>query len=147
MKHDNAKVSEKIISKPQFETIEQNLLVRAPAKINLSLLIAGKRPDGFHNLETIMTKITWYDEITIKPGSGSGIDFSCYGEHWAPNDKNNLVYRAAKLVLKKCRKNTDVHITLNKLIPAGTGLGSASSDAAATILGMNKYLNLKLTDE
>ena len=57
----------------QFENIGDGLLVRAPAKINLSLLVAGKRPDGYHELETIMAKINWYDEILIEPGSEKGL--------------------------------------------------------------------------
>ncbi|UCG59041.1 MAG: hypothetical protein JSU70_05940, partial [Phycisphaerales bacterium] len=65
--------------KPQFETIGHALLVRAPAKINLSLLIAGKRPDGFHEIETVMAKVNWYDEILIEAGPQGGIELICKG--------------------------------------------------------------------
>ncbi|MHC4694600.1 MAG: hypothetical protein ACYS67_17815, partial [Planctomycetota bacterium] len=68
-------------SKEQFETVNDGLLVRAPAKINLSLLIAGKRPDGFHELETVMAKVNFYDEILIEPGQKAGIELLCRGPY------------------------------------------------------------------
>jgi len=128
----------------QFERSGDGLLVRAPAKINLSLLIAGKRPDGFHELETIMAKIDWCDELLIEPGGQAGIELICQGPEWAPQSKENLVYRAAELVFRACGRSADVRLTLTKNVPAGTGLGSASSDAAATLLGLEKYLDLRL---
>jgi 4-diphosphocytidyl-2-C-methyl-D-erythritol kinase len=134
-------------SKVQFETAGNGLLVRAPAKINLSLLVAGKRPDGFHELETIMAKVNWYDEILIEPGQKAGIQLICTGPQWAPAGEENLIYQAAKILLKKIGDYADIKITLTKNIPAGSGLGSASSDAAATLLGLNKYLDLKIPDQ
>jgi len=110
-------------NREQITTVGDGLLLLAPAKINLSLLIAGKRPDGFHEIETIMAKIDWYDEILIQPGRQAGIELICNGPHWAPAGEDNLV---------------------TKNIPAGTGLGSASSDAAATLIGINHYFKLGL---
>jgi 4-diphosphocytidyl-2-C-methyl-D-erythritol kinase len=133
--------------KEQFETVGQGLLVRAPAKINLSLLVAGRRPDGFHELETVMAKVNWYDEILIEPGQQKGIELVCQGPHWAPEGQDNIVYQAAELVLDKCGLNDDIKVTLTKNIPAGSGLGSGSSDAAATLIGLNKYLDAKLSDQ
>ncbi len=133
-----------MVDKEQFETLGDGLLLRAPAKINLSLLVAGKRPDGFHELETIMAKINWYDEILIEPGQKADIELVCQGPHWAPEGQENLVYRAAKLLLECCGLMSDIKITLTKNIPAGSGLGSASSDAAATLIGLNQYLELQL---
>jgi len=130
--------------KNQFETVSNGLLVRAPAKVNLSLLIAGKRPDGFHEIETIMAKINWYDEILIEPSLTTGIELICHGPCWAPAGKDNLVYQAAELLFETCKKQADIKITLSKNIPAGSGLGSASSDAAAILMGLNRYLGLKL---
>ena len=124
--------------------VGDELLVLAPAKINLSLLIAGKRPDGFHEIETIMAKIDWYDEILIQPGRQTGIELLCRGPNRAPTGEDNLVYRAAKKLLESCGMKPDVRITLTKNIPAGTGLGSASSDAAATLIGINHYYKLGL---
>ncbi|MHC4540257.1 MAG: 4-(cytidine 5'-diphospho)-2-C-methyl-D-erythritol kinase, partial [Planctomycetota bacterium] len=79
----------------QITAVEGGLLVLAPAKINLSLLIAGKRPDGFHEVETIMAKVTWYDEILIQAGRKPGVELICKGPHWAPKDRENLVHQAA----------------------------------------------------
>lgn len=59
-------------NKPQFEVLGDGLLVRAPAKINLSLLVAGKREDGYHNIESIMAKIDWFDEILIEKTALNG---------------------------------------------------------------------------
>ena len=134
-------------SQEQFESVGSSLLVRAPAKINLSLLIAGKRPDGFHEIETIMAKVTWYDEILIEPGEKVGIELICKGPQWAPAGQENLVYKAAKMLLDNTSSSANVKITLTKNIPAGTGLGSASSDAAATLLGLNRYLKLNLNNK
>ncbi len=121
------------------------LLVRAPAKINLSLLIAGKRPDGYHEIETVMAKIDWCDEILVEPGAADGIELVCTGPHWAPDGPDNLVYRAAERILAFCDRTDPLRLTLTKNIPAGTGLGSASSDAAAALLGLNRFLDLGLT--
>jgi 4-diphosphocytidyl-2-C-methyl-D-erythritol kinase len=128
----------------QITTFEDGLSVLAPAKINLSLLIAGKRPDGFHEIETVMAKIDWYDELLIQPGRRAGIELICDGPQWAPAGEDNLVYRAAKSLLESYGLESEVRIKLTKNIPAGTGLGSASSDAAATLIGINHYLKLGL---
>lgn len=129
---------------PQFEALAEGLLVRAPAKLNLSLLIAGKRPDGFHEIETVMAKTDWYDELRIEP-EPQGIDLVCNGPHWAPQDKENLVYRAAEEAFREAGRTAGVRLTLTKNIPAGSGLGGASSDAAATLMGLNRYFDLGLS--
>jgi len=126
----------------QFRSIGNGLLVRAPAKINLSLLIAGQRDDGFHEVETIMAKVNLYDEVFIQPGEKAGIELVCTGPYWAPEGNENLVYKACELFLASCGLWADIRITLTKNIPAGAGLGSASSDAAATLLGLNRFLSL-----
>ena len=130
----------------QFEHTANGLVVRAPAKINLSLLITGKRPDGFHGIETIMAKINWYDELLFEPPQTDGIDLICTGPHWAPDGEKNLVYRACQLLYERAGKIPSVHVTLTKNIPAGTGLGSASSDAAAALIGLNRFANLNQPD-
>lgn len=131
-------------TKAQFETIGDGLLVRAPGKINLSLLVAGKRADGFHELETIMAKVNYCDEILIEPSLKAGIALICQGPEWAPEGPDNLIYKAAQLLLNACGEAADIKLTLTKNIPAGSGLGSGSSDAAATLLGLNEYLGLGL---
>ena len=128
----------------QFESLAEGLLVRAPAKLNLSLLIAGKRPDGFHEIETVMAKIDWYDELRIQPGP-PGIDLICNGPHWAPGGQDNLVYRAAAEAFRAAGRSNGVRLTLTKNVPAGSGLGGASSDAAAALMGLNRHFDLRLS--
>ena len=132
----------------QFEAVDRCLLVRAPAKLNISLLIAGKREDGFHEIETVMAKINYFDEILIEPGPpNSGIALECRGPHWAPPGPDNLVYQAATLILAGQEEKRNLRLTLTKNIPAGTGLGSASSDAAATLMGLNRHFHLGHTTD
>lgn len=133
-----------MVGKEQITTVSNGLLIRAPAKINLSLLIAGKRPDRFHEIETIMATVDLFDQILIQPGQKTGIELLCTGPHWAPQARENLIYRACKSLMNSCHSVADIKITLTKNIPAGTGLGSASSDAAAALIGLNKFLNLRL---
>ncbi|OHB55689.1 MAG: 4-(cytidine 5'-diphospho)-2-C-methyl-D-erythritol kinase [Planctomycetes bacterium GWF2_42_9] len=130
---------------PQFENINDGLLARAPAKINLSLLIADKRPDGYHNLETVMAKIALYDELFFEIAKTAKLELVCKG-NWSPEGKNNLVYKAAELFYKTIGKEPDARITLTKNIPAGSGLGGASSDAATVILALNKLHKNLLTE-
>ncbi|MHC4394314.1 MAG: 4-(cytidine 5'-diphospho)-2-C-methyl-D-erythritol kinase [Planctomycetota bacterium] len=128
----------------QITTVGDGLLVQAPAKINLSLLIAGKRDDGFHEIETVMAKVDFYDQILIQQGEKSGIELLCKGPYWAPAGEENLVYKACQMILDSCGLQVDIKITLTKNISAGSGLGSASSDAAATLVGLNRFLKLQV---
>ncbi len=130
----------------QYEKKENGLIVNAPAKINLSLLISGKRDDGFHGIETIMAKIAWYDQLIIERSDKPGIELICSGPHWAPQDDSNLVIKAARAIENLCSTKLSLKITLVKNIPAGTGLGSASSDCAATLLGINKLCKLNIPE-
>ena len=141
-----AKLAAKMSEKEQFVKIGDGLLVRAPAKINLSLLVAGKRPDGFHEIETVMAKIDWYDEILIEPKE-KGIELICEGPEWAPQGEENIINRACEMLLERCTINAGIKITLTKNIPAGSGLGSASSDAAATLIGVNNFLKLGMSKQ
>jgi 4-diphosphocytidyl-2-C-methyl-D-erythritol kinase len=136
-----------MVAKEQITAVSNGLLVRAPAKINLSLLIAGKRPDGFHEIETLMAKVNFYDEILIESGTKAGIELICKGPYWAPQGKENLIYKACEMLLESCGQAADIKITLTKNIPAGSGLGSASSDAAATLIGVNEFLQLALDEK
>jgi 4-diphosphocytidyl-2-C-methyl-D-erythritol kinase len=86
------------MTQQQITPTENGLLVLAPAKINLSLLIAGKRPDGFHEIETIMAKIDYYDQLFIEQGTKPGFELFCRGPHGAPHGQDNLSYKAARLL-------------------------------------------------
>jgi 4-diphosphocytidyl-2-C-methyl-D-erythritol kinase len=123
-------------SKKQFEFAGDALLARAPAKINLYLLVADKRPDGFHNIETLMAKITFYDELLFEIVRAESIELVCNG-CWSPAGQDNLVYKAADLFYKTINKKPSIRIRLTKNIPAGSGLGGASSNAATTLLALN----------
>jgi 4-diphosphocytidyl-2-C-methyl-D-erythritol kinase len=130
--------------KEQIECSNRGLLIRAPAKINLTLMVAGQRPDGFHEIETIMAKLDWFDELLFERGTEKGIELVCTGPHWAPEGEANLVHTACRLLFEKFGRNADVKVTLTKNIPAGSGLGSASSDAAAAVIGLSRYLGLSI---
>jgi len=136
----------------QFEKIDDGLVVRAPAKINISLLVAGKREDGFHEIETIMSKIDLYDDLLFETGSGSGIELVCHGRYKVSCGEDNLVFRACQMVLDavgakaEALKTQGVKVTLTKRIPVGAGLGGGSSDAAAALMGLNRFANLELHD-
>ena len=131
----------------QITTVGDELLVLAPAKINLSLLIAGRRPDGFHEIETIMAKVDFFDEILIQQNKKPGIELVCKGPYRAPEGEENLVYKACEMLLDNCGSQADIKITLTKNIPAGAGLGSASTDAATTLIGVDQFLQLGLDKE
>ncbi len=134
---------QQVTSMDQFSVAGDRLLVRAPAKINLSLLIAGRRPDGFHEIETLMAKVDLYDELVFERGEKDGIELICRGQHWAPEGNANLVYRACEALYEAAGVEAPVRVTLTKNIPAGSGLGGASSDAAAALLGLNRFANLR----
>ena len=114
----------------------------APAKINLGLRVLGKRPDGYHNLLSLMVPVSLYDELRLELGS-RGVELSCPNSD-LPTDAQNLVYRAAQLVLNACQRVEGVRIELKKNIPVGAGLGGGSSDAATTLLAVNQLLGSPL---
>ncbi|MBU2567770.1 MAG: 4-(cytidine 5'-diphospho)-2-C-methyl-D-erythritol kinase [Elusimicrobia bacterium] len=128
--------------------------IKAPAKLNLFLEIRGKRKDGYHNLATLMQPVGLCDEIEIsvarkpayKPALKNGINFECtwpenlmHGEPKPPKEKN-LAYRAAVRIAELSGKKTGIRIRVAKNIPAGSGMGGGSSDAAAVIKGLCKML-------
>ena len=130
-----------MICKEQFKLQNDKLLVLAPAKINLSLLIGPKRQDSYHEVHTIMAKINLCDELYFEKTEESHIQLSCTGQYSVPAGPENIVYKAAKLL----GIEQGLKITLVKKIPAGAGLAGGSSDAAAALMGINKLLNLELT--
>ena len=131
-----------VASMEQFSVAGDGLVVRAPAKINLSLLVAGRRADGFHEIETLMAKVDLYDELVFERGEKDGIELICRGPHWAPEGEDNLVYRACEALFEGAGVEVPVRVTLTKNVPAGSGLGGASSDAAAALLGLDRFADL-----
>lgn len=116
---------------------------KAPAKINLTLDVLQKRPDGFHEVEMIMTTVDLADRIWLKP-LDRGITIRS-SERFVPNDKRNLAWQAADILRKKFDIRSGVEITLDKNIPVAAGLAGGSSDAAATLRGLNRMWNLGLS--
>lgn len=110
--------------------------IAAPAKINLFLEILGKRPDGYHEIETVMQEISLFDRVCIE-NSDKGIEFTCSNSK-LPIGEDNLVLKAVRLFQKESKIFRGVKIYLDKNIPISAGLGGGSSDAVATLLGLNK---------
>src|SRR5438309_5255951 len=129
-------------------TIEMSAMqVLAPAKINLSLKILGRRSDGFHEIETLIAPITLCDQLEIgTSNSSNGIRFSC-DDPSVPAGDNNLIVRAAKAFFAATKLKPAVTIELKKQIPHGAGLGGGSSDAASTLLALNNLFETKLPRE
>ena len=123
------------------------ICVKSPAKINLHLEIIGKREDGYHELAMIMQNIDLSDYIQFENNQIGKIELNSDNKDLSLND-DNLIVKAAKYV-KEISKNNELgaNIFLNKNIPIGAGLAGGSSNAASTILGLNKLWDLKLDYE
>jgi 4-diphosphocytidyl-2-C-methyl-D-erythritol kinase len=121
------------------------IVTEAPAKINLGLQVLGKRPDGYHNLVSLMVPVSLCDELRFELNERE-IELYCPNSD-LPRTEENLAYRAARLALDECRWNGGVSIELNKNIPQGAGLGGGSSDAAATLVTVNQLLGSPMKHE
>ena len=117
----------------------------APAKINLCLHVLGKRPDGYHELAMLMQSLDFGDtlelELTDRPGE---ISVHCAGVVLSAGEEN-IAAKAARRMLALSGKSVGVRIAIEKKIPVAAGLGGGSSNAATTLMGMNKLLNLRLS--
>ena len=121
--------------------------VIAPAKINLSLRVLGRRSDGFHEIETFIAPISLCDEIKIEQRSGKQeIAFRC-DDPSVPKGEDNIVVRAANVFFEETKITSGVSIALKKTIPHGAGLGGGSSDAASTLLALNELFETNLPRE
>ncbi len=115
----------------------------APAKINLFLHVLRKRPDGYHDLASLMQQISIYDELNFSP-CPEGITLSCPGTD-LPTNEDNLIYRAARELFDYTEYQGGVEIILQKKIPSAAGLGGGSSDAATTLLALNDLCSLNVS--
>lgn len=121
------------------------LKLESPAKVNLHLALLGLRDDGFHELAMVMQAIDFCDELVLEPHSG--LQLHCEGLELA-NDHTNLVMQAAQLLRKAFpERQLDARIHLRKRIPLRAGLGGGSSNAAATLMGLNRFWDLGLSTE
>ncbi len=115
---------------------------QAPAKVNLGLAVHGRRPDGYHDISTIFLKISLTDTLLFE-AIPRDIIVHCTDPS-IPSDERNLVYKAARL-LHPLAPDQGVRVYLDKRIPAAAGLGGGSSDAATTLLALNRLWHLHLT--
>src|SRR6266699_7308559 len=121
--------------------------VIAPAKINLSLRVLGRRSDGFHEIATFIAPISLCDEIKIEQRSGKPeIAFRC-DDPSVPKGEDNIVVRAANVFFEETKITSGISIALKKRIPHGAGLGGGSSDAASTLLALNELFETNLLRE
>jgi 4-diphosphocytidyl-2-C-methyl-D-erythritol kinase len=116
----------------------------APAKINLTLRVLGKREDGFHEIETLIVPIGLEDRLTVE--EAEEWSFSC-DDPTVPGDERNLVVRAAKLFFTETGVKGNARVRLAKAIPHGAGLGGGSSDAAATLRMLDRFYHTALPGE
>src|SRR5258708_10195893 len=126
-------------------------VVRIPAfaKVTLSLNILGKRPDGYHELRTIVQTISLHDDLTFQPSRGPSIHLEIRGNSALQSEPptRNLVYRAVDVLRRECKVRSGVEILLEKRIPSGAGLGGGSSDAAAALISYARFLRRKVPAE
>lgn len=120
-----------------------SISVKAPAKLNLFLLVLNKRQDGFHDIATLFERIDLFDRITLKKRKDDKIIVFCDSPQ-VPQGDNNIVYKAVDLLRKRFSIREGLDISIEKNIPVAAGLGGGSSDAAAVLLALNKLWQLKL---
>lgn len=124
----------------------KHLSLKAYGKINLGLDVLRKRDDGYHEVRMIMQTVGIYDRIDLiyKETPGITVETNLY---YLPDNENNLVYKAARLLMDEFHVQKGVHIRLRKYIPVAAGMAGGSSDAAAVLFGVNKMFSLGLTTE
>jgi len=115
------------------------LYVRSFAKVNLGLSVLGRRPDGFHEIRTVLQTIDLCDELEFWPCRELRIE--CHGSEVLRNE-DNLVWKAATALARRMSAAEGSEIVVRKRIPLGSGLGGGSSNAAATLLGLTRFWNL-----
>ena len=124
----------------------KHLSLKAYGKIYLGLDVLRRRDDGYHEVRMIMQTVGIYDRIDLiyKETPGITVETNLY---YLPDNENNLVYKAAKLLMDEFHVQKGVHIRLRKYIPVAAGMAGGSSDAAAVLFGVNKMFSLGLTTE
>lgn len=121
----------------------RELKLKARAKINLGLDVVRKREDGYHEVRMIMQMINLYDKITLRKKTEPGITVTT-NLSYLPVNEDNLVYRAAKLLMDEFQVDGGLEIELQKYIPVAAGMAGGSTDAAAVMVGVNRIFQLGL---
>ena len=124
----------------------KEIRLKALAKINLGLDVVKKRADGYHEVRMIMQTVKLYDQIEIHRTNKPGIKVKT-NLQYLPVNENNLVYKAAQLLMEEFGIQKGVSIQLRKVIPVAAGLAGGSSDAAAVLVGLNQMFGLGLTKQ
>jgi 4-diphosphocytidyl-2-C-methyl-D-erythritol kinase len=123
------------------EQIPARVEVAAPAKLNLALLVGPVRPDGFHEIASLMVPVTLADLVIVEKTPGAGLDVVC---DVAPG-ADNLAARMVRELEGRLDRSFEVRVTIEKRVPAGGGLGGGSSDAAATLVALERLFALDLS--
>lgn len=128
---------------------EHRAAILAPAKVNLTLHVVGRRADGYHLLETLMVPVSFCDELEIRAATARRSNVTCHvsGPAKVADGARNLAARAARLVLAELGVEARVSIRLRKRVPAGAGLGGGSSDAAAVLKALPRLLGRRIRRE
>ena len=111
----------------------------SPAKVNLFLRVLGRRPDGYHEIQSLAQPVSLFDEIAVSVGEGGGVSLSAAGKE-VPSGKDNLAAAAAFAYLEEASLEKGVSVAIRKKIPLGAGLGGGSSNAAAVLSGLERLL-------
>lgn len=120
------------------------LTLKSFAKLNLFLKVLNKRPDNYHNIETLFERISLYDTISLRLRSDRIINITCENPD-LPTDETNFCYKSAKVLQDKYKVKKGVDIKIMKRIPVSAGLGGGSSNAATTLIGLNRLWQLNLS--
>ncbi len=120
----------------------------APAKINLGLEVLRRRPDGYHEINTLFATIDLVDRLQLTPREDGAVTCRIVGDEKlaAEGEEENLCSRAARRLFEEAGSSRGVEIVLEKVIPTGAGLGGGSSDAAATLLGLRELFEIECND-
>ncbi len=121
------------------------LVIPSPAKINLFLKVVGRRPDGYHEIITLLSRISLFDTVLLAFDQPS-ISVECSHPR-VPEDRNNLAYQAASVFLDALSTQESVGIFIDKQIPVAAGLGGGSSNAAAVLMGLNQHYEFPFSNK
>lgn len=121
----------------------EKIVLKARAKINLGLDVLGRRADGYHEVQMVMQTIGIYDKLLMEKRPRPGIEIET-NVGFLPVNENNLIYKAARLLMEEFQIQEGFYVYLNKFIPVAAGLAGGSSDAAAAMVGVNRLFHLEL---
>jgi len=121
-----------------------DVIIRAPAKINLALRVGPRRPDGFHDIRTVFHAVSLYDRLTARPAARLTLRLTGPESSGLPADCANIVWQAAEALAAAAGRRAEAEITVEKNIPVAAGLAGGSADAAAALVALNALWRLGL---